>query len=265
MSLPPSHLARKRFGQHFLTDESVIAHIVRALAPQATDQLVEIGPGLGALTHVVLTEIPHLQVVEIDRDLSHRLKINYPEKITVHEGDGLKFDYRRCLEAEKTPKIRVFGNLPYNISTPLLFHLLSFSDIIEDMLFMLQKEVVMRMGAKTGEDDYGRLSIMIQYHCQVTRLFDVDRRSFSPPPKVTSSVVALRPHITPTHPIAKNYKNFAHIVNVAFQHRRKTLKNALGDLVPPAVYAALAIDPIRRPETLSLTEFVNLSNALEGV
>lgn len=252
--------ARKRFGQHFLHDPRMIEQIVTALHPKPTENLVEIGPGRGALTTAVLPYVDHLQVVEIDKDLVVYLQNTYGAKLTIHQHDALKFDFSRLGEDKK---LRVFGNLPYNISSPLLFHLLSFAPQIQDLLFMLQKEVVMRMAAKPNTADYGRLSIMIQYACQVQWLFDVPPAAFSPPPKVMSSVVKLIPYQEHfPHPLAKDYKLFAQIVNVAFQHRRKTLRKALASIVPSDLYASLGLDPQRRPETLSIEEFVNLSNAV---
>lgn len=258
------HIPRKRFGQNFLNDNYVIEKIVNALNPQPQDLLVEIGPGLGALTSVVLKHIEHLHVVEIDRDLSARLQSIYsPSQLSVVEKDALHYDFVSLCQNNK--KLRIFGNLPYNISTPLLFHLLSFSSMIQDMLFMLQKEVVMRMAAKPNHADYGRLSIMIQYACEVHSLFDVGPQSFSPPPKVFSSVVRLKPY-DQNRPfkLACNEKLFSQIVAVAFQHRRKTLKNALGKLVCSDIYPMVNIDPIRRPETLSVEEFIALSDAVDA-
>ncbi len=256
------HIPRKRFGQNFLVDQHVIANIVRALNPKPSQNIVEIGPGLGALTKEVLKEIPHLHLVEIDHDLAARLQNTFSEKITLHQIDALRFDFSR-LTQDPNQKLRVFGNLPYNVSTPLLFHLLHFDNAIEDMLFMLQKEVVTRMAAKPNSKEYGRLSIMVQYACEVHALFDVGPKSFSPPPKVTSSIVKLIPY-TDNRPHAKavNEKLFSQIVTAAFSHRRKTLKNALISLVPAYLFEELGISPLRRPETLSIAEFVELSDAL---
>lgn len=255
------HIPRKRFGQHFLKDSNVIAKIVHALHPKQSDHLVEIGAGPGALTHAVLKLVPHLEVIEIDRDLAANLRETYSDsQVRVYEQDALQFDFSKLA---KTQRLRVFGNLPYNISTPLLFHLLSFSSGIEDMLFMLQKEVVVRMCAKPGHHEYGRLSVMIQYACETKMLFDIGPHAFSPPPKVMSSVISLKPFTENyPHPVAKNFPLFFNIVNVAFQHRRKTLKNALQTLVSPALFQLAEIDPVRRPETLSIEEFVKLSDVV---
>lgn len=262
-----THIPRKRFGQNFLKDNHVIDKIINALHPRSQDLLVEIGPGLGALTQVVLNQIDHLFVVEIDKDLSAKLQASYPpSRLSVIEEDALKYNFALLSQQSQDPmkKLRIFGNLPYNISTPLLFHLLSFSPLIQDMLFMLQKEVVMRMAAKSNQDDYGRLSIMIQYFCEVHPLFDVGPQSFFPPPKVMSSIVRLKPYgENRPFKLARNEKLFSHIVAVAFQHRRKTLKNALGDLVPQEIFTNINIDPKRRPETLIVEEYIALSDAVD--
>ncbi len=260
------HIPRKRFGQNFLIDHNVISNIVRALNPKPSQKIVEIGAGLGALTKEVLSVIPYLQVIEIDHDLSEKLRTSFTaDKLTVHQCDALDFDFQNLIH-EPTQKLRVFGNLPYNVSTPLIFHLLHYDYVIEDMLFMLQKEVVTRMAAKPNSKDYGRLSIMVQYACEVHALFDVGPKSFSPPPKVTSSIVRLVPY-TNNRPHAKalNVKLFSQIVTLAFSHRRKTLKNALISLVPANVFDELGISPLRRPETLSIAEFVALSDALHKI
>lgn len=258
--MPSAHIPRKRFGQHFLKDQHVINKIVHALNPKPHENLVEIGAGPGALTHIVLKQIPHLNVVEIDRDLVAKLKERYSEEqLSIYQQDALDFDFSSLATSQP---LRVFGNLPYNISTPLLFHLLSFSSGIQDMLFMLQKEVVVRMCAKPGHHEYGRLSVMIQYACETKRLFDIGPEAFSPPPKVMSSVIALIPFTkNHPHPVAKDFRTFFNVVNVAFQHRRKTLKNALHALITPTLFDKVGIDPMRRPETLSVSEFVKLSDA----
>lgn len=259
-----THQPRKRFGQNFLHDKNIIEKIVHALHAQADDNLVEIGAGTGALTAELVTRIKHLNVIEIDRDLSALLKENYsPQKLTVYEQDALRFDFSLLCDENKPP-LRVFGNLPYNISTPILFHLLTYAELIDDMLFMLQKEVIVRMSATPNHHEYGRLSVMIQYACEVKMLFDIGPEAFHPRPKVMSSLVYLKPysnHNRP-HPLANNFKTFFNVVNVAFQQRRKTLRNALKSLVSVEIFEALGIDPIRRPETLTVSEFVNLSNAL---
>ena len=253
------HRSRKRFGQHFLRDRGVLARIVAALAPQARDHVVEIGPGTGALTRELLAHLAHLDAMELDRDLLTRLEAEFPrDRLTLHNADALKFDF--CKIAPGNNKLRLIGNLPYNISTPLLFHLLDQSGCIQDMLFMLQKEVVQRLGAAPGGKEYGRLSVMIQYRCAVEKLFDVAPGAFTPPPKVDSAVVRLVPHAAP--PVAvDDPERFAQLVRAAFASRRKTLRNTLKGLLRAEDMIALGIEPIRRAETLSLAEFAALSNA----
>ena len=260
MSTP--HIPRKRFGQHFLRDNIVIDNIVAALNPQTDENLIEIGPGEGVLTKPVLEAVNTLQVVEIDRDLAAALIDKHPDTLTVHQHNALKFPFDDLYQPNRP--LRVFGNLPYNISTPLLFHLLSFETKIQDMLFMLQKEVVMRMVAAPNSEDYGRLSVMIQYACQAEKLFDVPGSAFSPPPKVVSSIVRLLPYGDQPRPfpLAKDKKRFAQIVSIAFQQRRKMLRKSLKSIVSDQQFEQAGIDPMRRPETLSITEFVALSNVV---
>lgn len=259
---PESHQPRKRFGQHFLTDTKIIERIVSVVAPMPDEVLVEIGAGLGALTTSILQRIPHLYVVEIDRDLSRALSDTFGKQLTIYNEDALQFDFNQ-IPLKANQHLRVFGNLPYNISTPLLFHLLLFAPMIHSMIFMLQKEVIDRICAKPNTHAYGRLSVMIQYACQTQQLFDIGPQAFSPPPKVQSSVICLTPYLPDERPIplANNYRHFAETVNRAFQHRRKTLKNALKDFISPEIFEAQQIDPKRRPETLSVSEYVLLSNA----
>jgi 16S rRNA (adenine1518-N6/adenine1519-N6)-dimethyltransferase len=251
------HQPRKRFGQHFLHDPGVIGRIVAAIAPQPRDRMVEIGPGLGALTQPLLKKLDHLHVVEIDRDIISWMKGHYPaNKITIHECDALKFDFRSL-----GPQLRVTGNLPYNISTPILFHLLDNVDSIVDMHFMLQKEVVERMVAAPSNAAYGRLSVMLQYRLQMEYLFTVPPEAFDPAPKVESAFVRAVPHATLPHP-AKNEAVLAKVVTAAFGQRRKTLRNTLKGLLDDAGFAALGIDPQLRAENLSVAEFVAISNHL---
>jgi 16S rRNA (adenine1518-N6/adenine1519-N6)-dimethyltransferase len=253
----PSVQPKKRFGQHFLHDRAVVERIVAAFDPRPGETVVEIGPGLGALTRLLLERVSHLHVVELDRDLAARLRADYPpERLTVHEADALKFDF--CVLAPAGGALRLIGNLPYNISTPLLFRLLDQERCIADMLFMLQKEVVERMAAAPGGKDYGRLSVMIQWRLAVHRLFDVRPRAFTPPPQVDSSVVRLVPHGAPPIQV-DDPERFAYVVRAAFAHRRKTLRNNLKELVPGSTWSALGIDPGRRAETLTLAEFAALA------
>ncbi|WP_226648961.1 16S rRNA (adenine(1518)-N(6)/adenine(1519)-N(6))-dimethyltransferase RsmA [Microbulbifer variabilis] len=252
------HKARKRFGQNFLVDGNIIERIVRSIAPKETDKLVEIGPGQGAITELLLQRCPSLTAVELDRDLIPLLEFkfrDYPD-FKIIERDALKFDFGEF--AAERP-LRIVGNLPYNISTPLLFHLLSFKGKVQDMHFMLQKEVVDRLGASPGTKSYGRLTVMVQYYCRVHGLFPVPPQSFRPAPKVESAIVRLIPHSEIPY-IAEDEKLLERIVNIAFQQRRKTLRNALKPLFPALDHEQLPVDASRRPETLSVQEFVQLSN-----
>jgi 16S rRNA (adenine1518-N6/adenine1519-N6)-dimethyltransferase len=252
---------RKRFGQHFLRDQAVIKRIIASLAPQSSEHLIEIGPGQGALTVPVLKQIKQLEVIEFDRDLIPVLheRCDALGRLIVHEKDVLQFDFASVKKDDRL--LRVFGNLPYNISTPLIFHLLDYASIISDMVFMLQKEVAERLAAEPSTEHYGRLSVMVQYHCQVDLLFDVAPSAFHPPPQVQSSILRLTPyHTLPLH--AKNYDVFADLVKQAFGQRRKTLRNSLKNIVSDAVWEKLQIKPTQRPEELSVNEFVAMSNQL---
>ena len=250
------HRARKRFGQNFLQDANVIEGIVRAIAPGENDHLIEIGPGLGALTQHLIGRSWRLDVIELDRDLVAKLQALDPA-LRIHNSDALKFDYRTLYDGEH--KLRLIGNLPYNISSPLIFHLLDQAEIIHDMHFMLQKEVVERMAASPGGGDYGRLSIMVQYRCKVDMLFTVGPEAFRPAPKVESAIVRLMPYAQAPFP-AQDEKVFAAMVNQAFSQRRKTLRNALKNFIDAAGMQAAGIDPAARPETLSVEQFVRLAN-----
>ncbi|MBK8337582.1 MAG: 16S rRNA (adenine(1518)-N(6)/adenine(1519)-N(6))-dimethyltransferase RsmA [Sterolibacteriaceae bacterium] len=253
MSVP--HRARKRFGQNFLVDGNIIRKIVAAIAPRPGDNLVEIGPGLGALTRPVLEASGHLRVVEIDRDLIARLGDEFAgQALEIHQGDALKFDFG-ALGGD----LRVIGNLPYNISTPILFHLSEYAERIRDMTFMLQKEVVERMVAEPGGADYGRLSVMLQYRFRVDKQFDVAPGAFRPVPKVTSAIVRLTPR--PAQELgARDAALLARIVSAAFGQRRKTLRNTLRDFADQAGLAELGIDPGLRGERLSVDDFVRIAN-----
>ena len=261
-SRPPVHQARKRFGQNFLRDPGVISRIMRAIAPGPGERLVEIGPGQGALTEPLLEAADgHLEVIELDRDLIPGLRVqffNHPGFV-IHEGDALKFDFR-ALRGEGQP-LRVVGNLPYNISTPLIAHLLQAGDAIADMHFMLQKEVVERLAATPGGADWGRLSVMAQYRCRVESLFVVPPEAVVPRPKVDSAIVRLTPHPDLPHPATDEALLFS-LVRDAFGQRRKTLRNNLKGRIGAEALAALDIDPSRRPQTLSVEEFVRIANHL---
>ncbi len=255
---PFVHRARKRFGQNFLHDANIIDRIVRSIAPQQDDNIVEIGPGQGAITAPLLSACPKLNVIEIDQDLIPILLAQFAKYkyFTIHKEDALKFDFNKLI---KDKPLRVVGNLPYNISTPLIFHLLTFQSSIKDMHFMLQKEVVERLAAKENNKNYGRLSVMVQYYCQVEHLFDVPPESFDPRPKVNSAIVKLTPHQIPPY-TAKDVDALSKLVNTCFQQRRKTLRNSLKPLLSKEQIEALPVDTNLRPENLSLEEYVTLSN-----
>jgi 16S rRNA (adenine1518-N6/adenine1519-N6)-dimethyltransferase len=250
------HIARKRFGQNFLVDKSIINQIIHLAAPRKDDVVVEIGPGLGALTKPLLDVLPHLHVVEIDRDIIAKLKTWPQEKLSIHAIDALKFDF-----ASVGKNIRVIGNLPYNISTPLLFHLIQFREQIQDMHFMLQKEVVERMVAAPSTGDYGRLSVMIQYFFEIEKILDVPPEAFRPAPKVFSAVVNMVP-IKQRSIKAKDEKLFARLVHDAFMQRRKTLRNALHAHLTAEDFDRLNVVSSLRPENLSLENFITLANYL---
>ena len=254
------HIARKRFGQNFLIDQQVIADIVNAVAPKRDDCVVEIGPGLGALTAPLLQRLDHLHVVEIDRDIIARLRKQYsPDKLTIHEGDALEFDF--CALAAGGRQLHIVGNLPYNISTPLLFHLASFANSVYDMHFMLQKEVVERMVAEPGTADFGRLSVMLQYRFVMDWLLDVPPESFDPAPKVDSAVVRLIPRPAAELTV-KDEAKFAALVTAAFAQRRKMLRNNLKDVLVDEDFARLGIAPTARAEQLSLDDYGRMANSL---
>ena len=257
------HQARKRFGQNFLHDPGVIERIIRAIHPKPDDAIVEIGPGLGAITEEILAVNPKLQVVELDRDLIPVLRtkfFNYPE-FRIHEADALKFDFSQLVDEKP---LRIIGNLPYNISTPLIFHLLAQSGVVQDMHFMLQKEVVQRMAAVPGDNNYGRLGIMTQYFCKVQPLFEVGPGAFRPAPKVDSAIVRLVPHTELPYP-AKDLGTLQAVVRTAFNARRKTLRKALAGLVTVEQLQALGINDGLRPENLSLADYVSIADLLVAV
>ncbi len=263
------HVARKRFGQNFLHDPNIIERIISAIAATEAQHLVEIGPGKGALTEHLVSHAGKLDVIELDRDLIPVLEEKFLtcSNFTIYSSDALKFDYGSLL-AEGSQKLRLVGNLPYNISTPLIFHLLENVEIIEDMHFMLQKEVVERLTASPGTKTYGRLSILVQYLCHAEQLFIVPPGAFNPPPKIDSAIVQLTPRIqlnksSQSH--IQQLKNaqladLSFIAKAAFAQRRKTLRNNLKKILTSEQITQCDIDPVRRAETLSINEFVALTN-----
>lgn len=261
MSSEKTHQPRKRFGQNFLKDLSVVQQIVSAINLSNKDHVVEIGPGMGVMTQAMLPEVGYLDAVELDRDLVAKLKTTSLPlgNFSIHSADALTFNF--CSLSRNNQPMRLVGNLPYNISTPLLFHLFTQLQCIADMHFMLQKEVVNRLVAAPGNKSYGKLSVVVQYHCQVDKLFDVGPEAFSPQPKVDSSIVRLIPHKSPLVSI-NNYEDFEDIVSASFAQRRKTLHNNLKSLLSDEQLLSVNIDPSRRAETLSLEEFAALSNLL---
>ncbi|OUS09835.1 16S rRNA (adenine(1518)-N(6)/adenine(1519)-N(6))-dimethyltransferase [Gammaproteobacteria bacterium 54_18_T64] len=258
------HQAKKRFGQNFLVDGNIINRIIRAIAPLPGQHLVEIGPGLGALTSHLVDKECSLDVVEIDRDLAEKLEAKYAESpgFQLHLIDALRADFGSF--ARPDVPLRIIGNLPYNISTPLLFHLLAYKENISDMHFMLQREVVDRLASPEGKKTYGRLSIMVQYHCHVEPLFVVPPSAFRPAPKVESAIVRLRPR---TRAVTANDPGFfSQVVNVCFQQRRKTIRNGLKSMLKELPLNGLSeFDLNRRPETFSVDEFVAIANALSAL
>jgi 16S rRNA (adenine1518-N6/adenine1519-N6)-dimethyltransferase len=251
------HTPRKRFGQNFLIDDGIIHAIVNAIHPQVGETVVEIGPGLGALTRPLLERLPHLHAVELDRDIVARLRKSWPtERLTIHEGDVLKFNFGALGH-----DLRIVGNLPYNISTPLLFHLMDFAGQIRDMTFMLQKEVVERMVAEPSTTDYGRLSIMLQRRFHLEWLLNVPPTAFNPAPKVDSAVVRLIPK-TSVEIVPLDEALFARVVAAAFSQRRKTLRNTLGSLMKPEDFDVLGIDAGKRAENLAVADYEAITRHL---
>jgi 16S rRNA (adenine1518-N6/adenine1519-N6)-dimethyltransferase len=257
------HHARKRFGQNFLHDRGVIDHIVRAIHPLAADHLVEIGPGQGALTEPLAASGCALDVIELDRDLIAGLLAAFVRnpRFKLHSADALKFDFASLVTAGE--RLRVVGNLPYNISTPLIFKLLENAAIIQDMHFMLQLEVVERLAARPGGKSWGRLGIMAQYHCAVENLFEVPPESFSPAPKVQSAIVRLTP-LQASPWAACDEAKLRQLVQTAFAQRRKTLRNNLKGLIDTAGLELLGIDPGARAETLDIPDFIEITNAIHA-
>ncbi len=256
------HKARKRFGQNFLNDAYIIDGIVSAINPRPGQNVVEIGPGLGALTEPVGKMLDKLSVIELDRDLAERLR-NHPElkeKLTIYEGDAMQFDFSELVRPNA--KLRIFGNLPYNISTPLMFHLFEFYQDIEDMHFMLQKEVVNRLSAAPGSKAYGRLTVMAQYYCKVTPVLEVPPTAFVPPPKVDSAVVRLTPHSEIPYPTT-SLAWLERVCREGFNQRRKTIRNCYRNLLSVESLEALGISPGLRPENLTIKQFVDMANWLD--
>ena len=253
------HKAKKRFGQNFLHDPVVIQQIIACINPKAGEHLVEIGPGQGAITRELLKHCDRLDVIELDRDLIQPLAATCADlgELIIHSSDALKFDFFQL--AKDGRPLRLVGNLPYNISTPILFHLLQYADIIHDMHFMLQKEVVDRMAAGPGSKTYGRLSVMMQAWCRIEALFEIGPGAFRPAPKVDSAIVRLQPYPDPPWTI-DDPAFFSSLVAAAFAQRRKTLRNSLRKMIAAELIEAAAIDPAIRAERLSLEDFVRLSN-----
>jgi 16S rRNA (adenine1518-N6/adenine1519-N6)-dimethyltransferase len=254
------HIARKRFGQNFLQDDRVLGDIIEALAPAPDDTMVEIGPGLAAMTDLLLKSLNHMHVVELDRDLVARLEKRFPrEKLTIHSGDALKFDFG-TIPVPAGRKLRVVGNLPYNISSPLLVHLADFAPLVEDQHFMLQKEVVERMVAEPGTKAYGRLSVMLQWRYRMALMFIVPPDAFDPPPKVDSAIVRMIPIEAP---LACDRATLEAVVQKAFSQRRKVIRNCLAGMFTEQQIVDVGIDPGARPETVSMEAYVALANSLQ--
>ncbi len=252
------HIPKKRFGQNFLTDNNVLHEIIRAISPAPDDLMVEIGPGQGAMTQLLLESLNQLQVVELDRDLVVLLTKKFSaDKLVIHSGDALQFDFSQLLDSER--KLRIVGNLPYNISSPLLFHLAQYAPQVIDQHFMLQKEVVERMVAEPGGRDYGRLSVMLQWRYRMELLFIVPPAAFNPPPKVESAIVRMVPI---AQPLACEQHKLEQVVTKAFSQRRKVIRNCVAGLFTEAQLIDAGIDPQSRPETVPLESFVRLARML---
>jgi 16S rRNA (adenine1518-N6/adenine1519-N6)-dimethyltransferase len=253
------HIPRKRFGQNFLTDQAVLHDITRVIDPQPDDTMVEIGPGLGAMTRLLLDSLNQLHVVELDRDLVARLQKNFdPNKLIIHSGDALQFDFA-SLPVAPGKKLRVVGNLPYNISSPMLFHLTEVAPQVQDQHFMLQKEVVERMVAEPGSKTYGRLSVMLQWRYHMELLFVVPPTAFDPPPRVDSAIVRMIPI---PHPLACDAGKLGEVVTKAFSQRRKVLRNCVAGMFTENDLIDAGVDPQARPEAVPVEQFVALANRL---
>lgn len=259
------HRPRKRFGQNFLHDQNVIQRIVDTIDPQPDEHLVEIGPGRGALTRLLLASSGQLDAIELDRDLAAYLAtelgadLNTGKPFRIHQADVLKFNLETISTQPKS--LRVVGNLPYNISTPVIFHLLNSHYLVRDMVFMLQLEVVQRLAAAPGDKNYGRLGLMTQYYCEVEHLFNVPSAAFTPKPKVSSAIVRLTPHRQP--PVsARDVQCLTNVIRTAFTQRRKTLRNSLKTLISEQQLDRLGLNTGERPENLSLADYVAISDAI---
>ena len=260
-----AHQARKRFGQHFLADESVVDAIVRAIDPQPGHVMVEIGPGLSALTTPLMDRLDRLTVVELDRDLARRLRDRWPEdRLQVVEADALTVDFGELATQAGAPEtgLRVVGNLPYNISSPILFHLLKWAGQVRDQHFMLQREVIDRMVARPGDSQYGRLSVMLQARYRMTHLFDVPPEAFDPPPRVMSAVVRMRPLPADTLRQPHDARVFERLVARVFEQRRKMIRGSLGAWAEWLDWDALGVAPTARPQELTVTQFMDMADAL---
>lgn len=258
------HRARKRFGQNFLHDVVVIENIIALINPHKNDTIVEIGPGKGALTERLISAVQKIIAIELDHDLIPILQKNcgHSEKLIVHQKDALQFDFNSLTESDT--KFRLVGNLPYNISTPLLFHLLESAEHIEDMHFMLQKEVVNRITAQKNQSAYGQLSVLIQYHCKASNILSVEPDAFFPKPKVDSAIVKLVPHKTKTY-IATDYSKLKYLVKKAFSHPRKTLRNNLKNILNEQQLEKLNVNLSLRPQQLALEDYVALCNNCDNI
>lgn len=253
------HIARKRFGQNFLTDQQVLNDIISCINPRKGESMVEIGPGLAAMTRLLLEGLDQLHVVELDRDLVARLKKEFdPQRLVIHEGDALKFDFASLPVAEGK-KLRIVGNLPYNISSPLLFHLATYAEQVEDQHFMLQKEVVERMVAEPGGKDYGRLSVMLQWRYHMELMFIVPPTAFDPPPKVDSAIVRMTPK---KEKLPCDLEKLEQVVTKAFSQRRKTIRNCVAGMFTEQQLQEVGIDPQLRAEAIPLEHYVALANLL---
>jgi 16S rRNA (adenine1518-N6/adenine1519-N6)-dimethyltransferase len=254
------HIPRKRFGQNFLTDQTVLHNIIKAIAPQRDDAMVEIGPGLAAMTTLLLESLEQMHVVELDRDLVTRLNKQFdPQRLHVHSADALKFDFS-TIPVAPGRKLRIVGNLPYNISSPLLFHLADLAPHVQDQHFMLQKEVVERMVAEPGTKAFGRLSVMLQWRYHMELMFVVPPSAFDPPPRVDSAIVRMIPL---AQPLACQQALLEEVVTKAFSQRRKVIRNCVSGLLDEADLAAAGIDSQARPEAVPTAQFVALANVLE--